>query len=85
MAERFGRHFTELPIKKVGAKSMFMDAFETVKRTWKGPGRGKDWFLLPLKMKQLDEDDESLQPFYDFFEDQVKICRYVASFHQIVV
>jgi hypothetical protein len=77
MEKRFGKAFTTLPIEEVGAKSDFMEAFEKIKRSWKGRGRAKNVYKLPLKMKLLDEEEEKHHVYYDFFTFKVKINRLV--------
>ena len=73
MKERYGDGFNSIPIEKKGPKSDFMEAFEKIKRNWKGKASRKNVFWLPLKMKMLDENDESIRPHYDFFDDKVRI------------
>lgn len=73
MSARFGKAFTSLPSKKTGIGSLFMDDFERAKRLFKGT-TVNETFDLPLKMRQLREDDPEVVG-YDFEEEMVRITR----------
>jgi hypothetical protein len=69
MRERFGTAFSELPLKRIASGSTFMNAFEDVKRDFRGGYKSDKVFDLPLKMPCLDAENKSFVKYYDFKED----------------
>jgi hypothetical protein len=75
MESRFGIAFSTLDVKKTGAGSALMKRFEECKRNFKGTHKEERVYELPLKMRKLDEDDQSLAGLYDFEEDNILLKR----------
>ncbi|KAK5276958.1 hypothetical protein LTR40_010978 [Exophiala xenobiotica] len=73
LQERFGTAFSNLPLAKIGAGSVLMNAFEAIKRDFTGAYDEGHYFELPLKMRKLDEDDPAIATYYDFEEDMIKL------------
>lgn len=75
LESRFGIAFTGLELKRVSAGSALMQRFEEYKRNFRGTHVETRTYEIPLKMRKLDEDDESLAKYYDFEEDNILITR----------
>lgn len=80
LQERFGIAFEELPLNKIGARSHFMNAFEAIKRDFRGNLDESKVYEVPLKMKKLDEEDPKMRDWYDFEEDVVKLTGYTIRY-----
>lgn len=77
MASVFGNAFTELPLKKIGAGSLFMDEFERAKRKFQGTHVSDEVIELPLELN-LSKDGpnaKSARAHYDDEDETVKITR----------
>lgn len=77
MENEFGRAFTELPIKKIGAGSMFMEHFERAKRKFQGSHVSNENIELPLalNLSKVDGNTEAAEFRYDQEDETIKISR----------
>ena len=55
MADRYGKHYTDLPISKRGQGSVFMKAFEDIRNDFNGKNYKSS--SLQLIMRDLKEED----------------------------
>ena len=56
-----------------------MNAFEDIKRDFRGRDEEDRTYEVPLTMKKLDEDDEEVKAVYDFDENMIRFTRLVGS------
>ena len=75
LEDKFGVSFTTLPAKKTASGTPFMNAFEDIKRDFKGRHVEEQTYEVPLKMKVKLEDNEHLGLYYDDEEDMVRFTR----------
>ena len=52
-----------------------MNAFEDIKRDFRGRDEEDRTYEVPLTMKKLDEEDEAVKAVYDFDENMVRFTR----------
>jgi hypothetical protein len=71
--ETFGVGFSSLPREKVGAGSLFMDAFEEIKCEYRGGEDDDALFYIALRMPKKDSDDPKVQAAYDMDESRIKL------------
>lgn len=70
MSQRFGQAFEEVEMRRKGPGSRFMNAFESVKRSFGTPGDDRVQEIGPLIMKGVDSSD-----WYDDDEGMVRLTR----------
>ncbi len=80
LRNKFGSAFTQLPLKRVASGSIMMNAFEDIKRDFRGRDEEDRTYEVPLTMKKLDEDDDLVKAVYDFDENMVRFTRLVGLF-----
>lgn len=56
-----------------------MNAFEDIKRDFRGRDEEDRTYEVPLTMKKLDEEDVAVKAVYDFDENMVRFTRLVSS------
>lgn len=76
MIERYGTHFTSLPIHKRGPGSPFMKAFEDIRNDFDGTAQRSSSMQLIMKNLEIG-DPECMQ--YDTDESQVELTPSVLS------
>lgn len=71
LKKRFGTAFTNAPTRKTTIGSSMFQAFEELKRDFRGCHEENKTYHVPLKMK-VDPEDDKLKALYDEEDDMVK-------------